>query len=387
MRSLLALLSCLILLACVGPAQVGPGQVPSGPDGWSMVSPEAVGFDADALRKLEAAFERGDYPNLHAVLVEHDGQIVFEKYLAGDDESWGRQIGYREFDQNALHDLRSVSKSVTSLLLGIALGDDFARELSRPVIEYFPELAGQVAPGFEAITLHHLLTMSSGLEWNEMESPYSNPENDGIKMYRSGDPVTYTLTRPLVATPGSRWYYSGGTTMVLAVLVEKISGRPFLEFAHEMLFEPLGIDAKNVEWRGQGSFWRRDPRLPAASSGLRLRARDLARIGSMVLHGGQWRGRQIVPRGWIETSLQRHVDRHVRWDLDGIYGYGYQWWHGEFHGNWGRFTAICAIGFGSQRLCVVPAKKLVVTVFAGNYGTGGRTVSDRVLAAVVATAP
>ncbi|MDH3858047.1 MAG: beta-lactamase family protein, partial [Gammaproteobacteria bacterium] len=339
------------------------------------------------MRLLNQRLETGWHPNAHILLVEYDGKLVYEKYLAGKDESWGISIGHREFNENSLHDLRSISKSVTSLLLGIALGDEFDSALSRPIIDFFPEFANQVAPGVEQVTLHHVLTMTAGFEWNEMEVPYSNPKNDEVSMYYAPDPVQFALTKPLHSKPGARWYYNGGMTMVIAALIEKISGQPFLEFARDNLAEPLDISDKDVEWRGLG-IWRLRSKLPSAASGLRATARDLAKVGSMVLNQGRWKGRQIVPREWIQISTRRHTEQTFSiWSFDGIYGYGYQWWHGNFNGEYGDFTAITGVGYGGQRLFIIPDKKLVVTIFAGNYGNGIWRMSEQVLAEIVAAAP
>ena len=337
------------------------------------------------MEQLDSKLESGDFTNVHIVVVEYDGKLVYEKYLSGMDENWGQSIGHVEFNHDRLHDLRSISKSVTALLLGIALGEDFQAALSRPIIDYFPELSSQIAPGAEKITLEQVLTMSTGLEWNEMDVPYSNDSNDEIQLYSSADPVRQVLTKPLRDEPGEYWYYNGGTTMVLAALVAELSGKQFLEFADEALFRPLGIKPSDVEWRGLG-IWQR--KLPSAASGLRMRARDLAKIGSLMLHQGQWQGKQIVSPGWVQASSLRHMEQTYRkWSMDGVYGYGYHWWHGDFKWLWGDFTAITGVGYGGQRLFIVPEKKLAVTVFAGNYGTGIWRMSERVMSRIVDAAP
>lgn len=318
------------------------------------------------------------------VVIEYDGKLVYEKYLAGHDENWGELIPNVQFDQTKLHDLRSISKSVTSLLLGIALGDDFEVALSRPIIEYFPEFADQIVPGVEKITLEHILTMSTGFEWNEMDVPLNN-DNDEIRLYSTDDPVQFLFNKPLRNQPGKHWYYNGGTTMVLAALVAKISRQDFLEFAQEKLFGPLDINPANIEWRGLG-IWQRQ--LPSAASGLRMRARDLAKIGSLMLHDGQWQGKQVVSSEWIRASSHRHMEQtYPKWSSGGIYVYGYQWWHGEFKKGFGEFTAIAGVGYGGQRLFVVPEKKLVVTVFAGNYYGPHYSMAEWLLSSVIDAAP
>ena len=218
-----------------------------------------------------------------------------------------------------------------------------------------------------------------------MDVPYSNPENDERQLYYADDPVAYLLGKPLREKPGQRWYYNGGTTMLLAALVAKISGQDFLEFAEQKLFTPLGINMTDVEWQGSG-IWQRP--LPSAASGLRLRARDLAKIGSLMLHQGKWQGRQVVPAGWVEASSQRRLEQaYDKWSMGGVYGYGYHWWQGRFDGVRGDFSAVTAVGYGGQRLFILPQRKLVLTLFAGNYGNGIHGVGEQILAKVVSAAP
>jgi CubicO group peptidase (beta-lactamase class C family) len=354
-------------------------------DGWPVASLTESGFDIEKMIRIDKRLEAGGYTNVHMVAVEYDGRLVYEKYLSGKDESWGSPADHREFNQDSLHDLRSVSKSVTALMLGIALGDDFEAALAKPIVEYFPEFADEMPAGAENITLHHALTMSTGLEWNEMDVPYSKPGNDARQLYSALDPIEQVLTKPMRDKPGKDWYYNGGATMVLAALVAKLSGQEFLAFSEENLTKPLGIKPSGVEWRGLG-IWKR--RLPSAASGLRLRLRDLAKIGSLMLHQGRWQGKQVVPALWVEASSQRHMEQTYRkWSMGGVYGYGYQWWHGNFEGAWGKFTSITGVGLGGQRVFVISEKKLAITVFAGNYSTGIWKMSEHVASRIVDAAP
>ena len=356
-------------------------------DGWQLGTLADAGFDLDIMKDLDRKLENNQFTNVHMVVIEQGGKLVYEKYLSGTDQNWGTPIGRRKFDHDSLHDLRSISKSVTALLLGIALGDDFAATLNKPVTDFFPEYADRFEAGAEKITVEQVLTMTSGWEWNEMDVPYSNTENDEIQLYYTSDPIRRVLSKPMRTEPGKAWYYSGGDTMVVGALVEKISGKPFLEFAHEVLFEPLGIAPKFVEWRGLG-FWSEWRTLPSAASGLRLRTRDLAKIGHLMLNQGRWQDRQIVPAGWVEASMQRHTEQtYDKWSSDGVYGYGYQWWHGQFKTNAGDFTSITGVGYGSQRLFVIPEKDLAVTVFAGNYGSGPWRISTLVMLKIIEATP
>ena len=387
---MLRLTVCLLLLMLGSACSLSPSLSNSVQDrdhDWSRVTLDDSGFDIERMQRLTERLESGAHPNIHTVLIEQNARLVYEKYLSGEDQNWGTSIGYREFDVDSLHDLRSISKSVTSLLLGIALGEDFEAALSRPIGDYFPELAGELAAGVEQVTLYHVLTMTAGFEWNEMEVTYASFNNDARRMYSVPDPVRFALGKPLISKPGERWYYNGGMTVVLAAVVERVSGQPFLEFARERLALPLDIGEEEAIWRGRG-IWSERPGLPSASSGLRATARSLAKVGVMVLDNGRWKGEQVVPRKWIELSTQRHTEQTFPiWSFDGIYGYGYQWWQGNFGGEYGEFSAITGVGYGGQRLFIVPERDLVVTIFAGNYGNGLWRVSEQVMAEIIAAAP
>ena len=360
-----------------------PGAPVAADDGWPVARAADAGFDAAALAQLSAGLRGGRYPNSHAVLVAAAGRLVYEIYLAGEDQRWGTSLGHVSFDQESLHDLRSVSKSVTSALLGIALARhdpeiDFAAAVARPLADYFPDMAGKFGPGVGEVTLQQVLTMTAGLQWNEMTVPYTDRENDEIRLYYTEDPVAMVLARPLVDTPGDRWYYNGGLTQVIAGLIERLTGKPLDAFAEEALFAPLGIT--DYEWLGS-SLWPRGSS-PSAASGLRLRTRDLAKIGMLFLENGRWQGKQVVPAAWIELSTRRHV-RDIPWGAGGLYGYGFMWYPGHREGD-PKSRVIRALGNGDQRLFILPDEGLVVTVFAGVYNRFDLANGERILAALLA---
>lgn len=380
-QGLAAIVTIAMLLAATACAPEAPAP-PAAPrlatpqqsgDGWSVGDPASAGFDPDALAALTGDIASGAYPNTHALLIEHDGALVYEQYFTGTDERWGEPLGTIAFGPDDLHDLRSISKSVTSALLGIALdGQDLDAALQRPAVDY---LEGVAPEDKRAITLHHVLTMTAGLQWNEMTVPYTDATNDEIRLYDATDPAAYVFSRPLEQTPGSTWYYSGGLSQVLATVVHGISGEPLGDFARDHLFAPLGI--AQVEWLGPGTWTPDDP---AAMSGLRLRARDLAKVGSVYLHGGRWNGNQVVPAEWVERSTTRHVAEIGDWSDGGVWGYGYQWWVGRLPSG-ERVAA--GFGNGNQRLFVLPDERLVVTIFAGEYNQFAGH-SNRLLASVLA---
>jgi CubicO group peptidase (beta-lactamase class C family) len=221
------------------------------------------------------------------------------------------------------------------------------------VFSYFPEHGDVRTPEKERITLSNLLTMSAGFAWNEIIA-WESPENCEHAMDDASDPFRYVLERPVETLPGRFFHYCGGAPTLLQGVVQKTSGKALDVLAQEALFEPLGI--RDVEWI-------RFPNGDAKGfGGLRLRARDLAKIGQLVLNRGAWRGRQIIPAEWIEESTAAHING------EGTLFYGYQWWLGRSLVDRREIRWIAGFGNGGQRVYVVPEMELVIAVFAGAYG-------------------
>jgi CubicO group peptidase (beta-lactamase class C family) len=320
---------------------------------WTTAAPGSLGFEPRQLAAIDGAFRRGRLRNLHGVVVVRHGTLVFERYLAGRDERWGSPLGDVTFGPDTLHDVRSVTKSIVSLLYGIARSEGQVPPIDRPLLQAFPEYADLGAdPARVKILVEHALTMTMGTEWDET-LPYTDPRNGERQMEEAPDRYRFTLDRPIVAAPGERWNYNGGTSALLARLIARGTGRPLLEFARERLFAPLGIG--ELEWIADTAGE------PYAASGLRLRPRDLARIGQLVLQGGHWAGRQLVPEDWLRESIAPRVR------VEPFVQYGYQWW--SVTASFGDATMpwFGAFGNGGQRLIVVPDLALVVVVTAGNY--------------------
>jgi len=306
--------------------------------------------------------------------------LVFEHYAAGHDERWGTPVGRVEFGPDVKHDLRSVTKSVTSLLVGIAIDRGLIRGVDEPVFGFFPEYADLRTPEKERIRLRHLLTMSSGLAWDEAASYMDsatgapNPANSMTSMESARDHYRYVLEQPVVAPPGQTYNYSGGSTELLAAVLRKTTGQSLDEFARVALFEPLGIT--DIEW---ARYPNGDP---AAAFGLRLRPRDIAKLGQLVLARGVWQGRQIVSASWLDESTSPHIKGQPP------FLYGYQWWLGRSSIEGREIRWVAGFGYGGQRLTVVPALDLVVVVTAGLYQNPlfrvvpGRILNQHVLPAV-----
>lgn len=323
----------------------------AGLDGWSIATPQSVGLEPRRLCALIGWLDGLRDANVHGVVVVRRGSLVFEHYRKGQDQRWGMPIGEVAYGPVLRHDVRSISKSVVSLLVGIALDRKLIAGIDGPVSPFFPEYADLRTPDRDRILLRHLLTMSAGFAWNETN--YTDPANSEIRMTFAPDPYRFVLEQAIATPPGEKFTYSGGATALLGRIVEKVSGKPLEEFARETLFGPLGIT--DVEW----------VKMPngdaAAASGLRLRPRDVARLGQLMLAHGKWDGRQIVSAQWLQDSTTPQIEA-----ADFLL-YGYQWWLGRFLVDRREVPWVAGLGLGGQRLFVVPALDLVVVVTSGMY--------------------
>jgi CubicO group peptidase (beta-lactamase class C family) len=332
-------------------------------DGWQRVEPQSVQVADDIGERLDRAVADGRIFGIHGVVVARHGKIVLDRYFAGEDSARGRKLGTVTFGPDTLHDLRSVSKSVVGLLYGIALAKGFVPPPEASLLDSFPDYADlRDHPARRAWTVHHVLSMTMGTDWDELSVPYTDPSNSEIAMDRAPDRYRYVLGLPVVLPPGIRFIYNGGATALLARMIARGSGQSLHAFARAALFDPLGI--ARTEWledsRGE----------PFAASGLRMRPLDLARIGQLMLDGGRFDGREIVPASWVSRCVTPVVD------IDEMRRYGYQWYLGSHSYNvpeaprWNRFRlarAWMALGNGGQRLYLFPDLQLVIAVTAGNY--------------------
>lgn len=321
---------------------------------WPTAKPENVGINSHYFRTLHGEIERHPEWNVHAVLIAKDGKLVYENYYEGADQKFGRSLGHVKFSSKTLHDCRSVSKSVTSTLVGIAQGQGLIQGVNTNICDLFPQAPTQ--PAHSQISLEHLLTMSSGIDWDETGGDYTNPHNDEIGMILSSNEVEFVLTKNIVSKPGERFNYCGGSTALLGELVEQRSGKKLDEYAEEVLFKPLNIES--FKWM------RTKNNKCAAWSGLRLLPRDLLKYGQLYLDKGKWGGHQIVPSSWVEASLNP-VSRP---EYPG--GYGYQWWIAHFEATGQSFKIPYCNGNGGQRVYLVVELGLVIVILCGNYDQG-----------------
>ena len=269
-----------------------------------------------------------EFPHVYSLLVIRHGVIVFEQYYQGHDAS-------------TLFDVRSVTKSFISALLGIALAEQKIVNLDRTIFSYFPEYKDDpIDPRKAAITIQDLLTMRSGIAWDEADEFES--------LYASDNWIQYVLSRPMAHPPGQVFSYNSGASHILSELIHRVTGRHVLEFAHERLFSPLGIYRID---------WETDPMdIPIGFAGLSLTARDLAKLGLLYMNQGLWDRTQILAPDYVRAST-------TDWSSGGFpeeAQYGYHWWVLAS----GSHPAFFAAGYGGQYLWVVPDLDLIAVVTA-----------------------
>jgi len=359
-----AALRYLVLFA----ALAGWGTVNAAPIGADPVrtTPESLGIDPAPLASLDADIASAKFPLVDSLLVMRCGEVVFDRRYPHDyAATYGKEAHtkgplnarltgrYNYFDPawhpyyhgRDEHTMQSVSKTVTSAIIGIAITrGDFKAPLSTPVLHYFDESkVKNVDPRKRRMTLQNLLTMTSGMDWNE-DLPYDDPANPSDLMEAADDWVQFVIDRPMKDEPGTVFAYSSGATELLAYIFKRETGADIEQYAHTHLFGPLGI---------RDYFWKRTPLgVVDTEGGLYLRAEDLAKIGLLYLNDGRWNGRRLMSSDWIKESLTPRID------ADEGFKYGYQWWllpHGE-----PARLAWAARGMGGQRLLVFPEDHLIV---------------------------
>ena len=340
MKKLAYIFMALVILSlaagCKSPGETAtPEQAEYWPtESWRTTAPEEQDMDSAQLDQVMAYIEENGL-DIHSVIVIRNGYIVLEEYPTVD------------YDQNTTHELRSVTKSFVSALVGIASEEGFIDGIEQKMVDLFSERTiKNLDSRKESITLEHILTMKAGMEWDEWKYAYTDPQNHYIKALYSADLIQYVLDLPMATDPGAVWDYNGGTSDLLSALITESTGYDTLSFAREFLFGPLGIT--NLSWA-------RDERhgIYYAGFGLDLTPRDMAKFGYLYLHDGEWDGKQIVPADFVADS----VKTHSRFSLSS--GYGYQsWW------TYPQEGVYRAAGLDGQRIYVAPDLDLVVVFTA-----------------------
>src|SRR5688500_14386223 len=307
---------------------------------WLTASPKSVGLDQKAIDAFDAELASGKFGHVDSFTIVRHGKLVFDKRYPRDyakiyeaevkkqsplnrPEPTGPYNYYNSwwhpwYQRGDLHTLQSVSKTITSIIIGVARNRKEFPDLDTPVMNFFD--ASKVANVDERkrrMTIRHLLTMSAGIDWNE-SVPYTDPNNTAVQMEASNDWVEYTINRPMAHEPGKVFHYSSGATQLLAHVFRVATGTDIEEYAVRHLFTPLGI---------KQHYWKRTPSgLVDAEGGLYLRPRDLAKIWQMSLKNGTSDVKQIVSPEWVKESVAPAFDLKPAGSTAPAPRYGYKWW-------------------------------------------------------------
>ncbi len=334
-------------------------------DGWEVRSAEDVGLNIKRLSAMMDDINETSDHNIHSISIIKNNTLVFEEYFEGylySSNPPGSNGAFIQYDEDTDHFLASVSKSITSVILGAAVKEGYIDNLDAKIIDLLPEYADILTGGKENITLKHLLCMSSGLSWDESSSSYGDPTNDVTALFNSEDPIEYILSRPLLYTPGSEFLYNSGNTNVIGAVIQKYTDMSLLDFGNECLFDALNI---------QGGTWQILPgNYFFASGGISLRPRGLAKIGSLFLNKGYWKEKQIITEEWISESVTEHITTEGR-TLPWAHAYGYQWWIQNFQSNRHTYKSFLAAGWGDQYMIIFEEENMIVIFNCGNYLSGG----------------
>ncbi len=335
---------------------------------FMLVSPPGPAQTFEGLRQT---IEQGGFGNLKAVVASRHGEIIFEEY-------------YRGTDRYDLHQVQSVTKSVGSALIGIAHRQSRI-QLDQNMLTFFDGLYPMSQVPYQdksLITVEQILQQRHGVQWNEHNLDYRDPQNPVNEMVLSSDWYQYFLTRPMDSIPGEKFTYSSGASNIMSRLIRASTGVGTEEFAMRELFEPLGIE--EVHWEvysehgggtGQTIWPGPDHDAPLGFS-LWLRARDMLKIGELYLNGGVYNGRRVLDKSWVDASWTKHSHSgNSNFFPEPGWGYGYQWWIAQISDAGGRnWQVFFASGWGSQVIFVVPELDLVVVTAADNYDYNGQDV-------------
>jgi len=303
-------------------------------DGWGTATPSEVGIETAAVDATMQAILAGEAGALHSFLLVRDGSLVVEEYFHG----WGA---------DDLQQFASCTKSVSSLLVGIAIDQGLIAGVDEPLLDFFPDFTGQAGQGWDALRLEHLFTMTMGLDWTDAEKGRLPPLDV--------DRIADIIGRNCAAEPGTHWSYADRNMSLLPGVFIKATGVETDVFAAEHLFAPLGITSWNWDDKRQDGH-------PDMIGSLELRPRDMAKLGQLVLDEGEWHGRRVVSEEWIRESTRTHVEE--TWDKD--FKYGYLWWRLDSPLG----VVKTAIGTGSQFIAALPEAGIVIVTTGGNQFNG-----------------
>ena len=346
-------------------------------DGLDVGTLDEVNIDSALLERAMNDINRGKYGEVHSMLIFKDDKLVLEEYFEGYKYQWDAPDHHGElvtWNRSMLHVLQSVTKSITSACIGIAIDKGFIDSVHQSIFDYLPEHRHLNTDGKDKITIEHLLTMTSGLEWMEWNAPYSSRDNPIVEIWyqeaeQNKHPFTFVLEGSLIDAPGTSFRYFGGNQIVLGGIIENATQMDIDEFSAEYLFGPLEIDS--FDW------WSRfESGVIEAASGLKMTPRDMVKIGVTYLNSGVWNGERIVSEEWVEKSALAFADNkgiNVPGTDKRNIGYSYSWWTTTFSHSDKEIDMFYAAGWGGQNICVFPDLDAVIVFTGGAYTSTVKT--------------
>ncbi len=336
-------------------------------DGFEVGTLEEVNIDSVLLKNAIGKINCGTYDEIHSMLIFKDSKLVFEEYFEGHKYKWNGANHHGEWinwDKSTPHGIQSVSKSITSTCIEIAIDKGFIKSVQQSIFDYLPDHQQLKTSDTKKITIEHLLTMTSGLEWDEWEAPISNASNDIIGIgVQEKDPLAFVLEKPLIHKPGTTFNYSGGNTEILGEIIKNATNMDLDEFSKEHLFKPLAIDSSNWAIRYNNG-------VIGAGGGLVITPRDMMKIGVMFLNNGIYNDTQIIAKQWIEKSVTQYSNNteiYIPGHASGSYGYSYSWWLKSYTKPGKEINMYSALGWGGQGIIILPELNTVVVFTGGNY--------------------
>ena len=333
-------------------------------DGLEVATLEQLTIDSSLIFEAADRIRRGKYGEIHSILIYKDNRLVLEAYFPGHKYQWdapNHKGDYLAWNKESPHVLQSATKSFVSICIGIAIDKGFIKSVDQSMFDYLPDYQQYNNNNKNDVTIKHLLTMTSGFQWDEWSSSLSSIENDAIGIYFSDkNPVEFVLQRPLVAVPGTHFNYSGGDMQILGEILKNATGMDIGEFSAKYLFEPMGI--------GSFDWWLTYPTGEISTAGgLKLTPRDMLKIGTLFLNGGTWNGQRILSKEWIDKSGHTFPGNNgidIPGEDLGKVGYGYTWWTRQYPDSGSMY---CALGWGGQKIMVFPDLNTVLVFTGGNY--------------------
>jgi len=309
-------------------------------DGWKTNDLKSQNVDTTLIYKMFSQLKNRKN-KVHSVLLIKNDQLIIEEYFKGHSA-------------NQPHDLRSATKSIRSILMGIAINKGFIESVDDPIFKYLksPIPKKNIDKRKDKMTIRHLLTMSSGLDCNDWDK---NSQGQEDKVYKKKDWLQYTLDLPMVNEPGKVSNYCSMGTVMIAEIVSQASGMTIDKFAEQYLFNPLGIT--NANW-GHTS----NKKVIPSAKRLYMTPRDMAKIGQLIINKGKWNGKQIISEKWVEESTTMKIK------MAGV-DYGYLWWNIPFKTKEKVFVSKLATGNGGQYIMVFPELDLVAVFTGGAYNS------------------